>query len=125
MPRCELTTLLGGAAVAAPGDARVWASERGNGNCGAGRVLRTATHTILLLISAHFTPAFAQEDHVITAQASSSIRADACNSSVDKAYNRCMIQGFFNIARVSCECTQSESPGLPTWECIATAICKK
>jgi hypothetical protein len=124
MPRRELTTRLG-AAVTAPVGTRLWASERRNAKRGAGRGLHTATHTILLLITAHFTPAFAQEDHIITAQSSSATRADACNSSVDKAYNRCMIQGFFNVTRVNCECTQSEGPGLPTWECVATATCKK
>jgi hypothetical protein len=124
MPRRELTTRLG-AAVTAPLGVPVWAGEWRNAKRGAGRGLRTATHAILLLITAQFTPAFAQEDHVITAQSTSATRADACNSSVDKAYNRCMIQGFFNITRVSCECTQSEGPGLPTWECVATATCKK
>jgi hypothetical protein len=109
----------------APVGARMWPSERCDGNRAAGCVLRAATHAILLLITAHVTPAFAQEDQVITAQASSTVRAEACNSSVDKAYNLCMIRGLFNIGRVNCECTQSEGGGLPTWECVATARCKK
>ena len=117
MPWRELMALLDGA--------RAWPSEQRDGKRGAGCVLRAATHAILLLITAHVTPAFAQEDHVITAQASSTVRAEACNSSVDKAYNLCMIQGLFNIGRVNCECTQSEGGGLPTWECVATARCKK
>jgi hypothetical protein len=125
MPRRERMALLGSAAVTLPVGAQVRASEGRNRSRAAAHVLRIAAHTILVLVIACLTPAFAQEDHVITAQASSATRADACNSSVDKAYNRCMIQGFFNITRVSCECTQTESPGLPTWECVATAICKK
>jgi hypothetical protein len=125
MPRRELISPPGSAAVTSSVGVRLRANERRNGNRGARRVLRTATHTILFLATSHFAPAFAQEDHVITAQASSAIRAEACNSSVDKAYNLCMIQGFFNIGRVNCECTQSETPGLPTWECVATARCKK
>jgi hypothetical protein len=125
MPRHELNTPPGGAVVTAPVGVRLRANERRNGNRGARRVLRTATHTVLFLATPHFAPALAQEDHVITAQASSAIRAEACSSSVDKAFNLCTIQGFFNIGRVTCECTQSETPGLPTWECVATARCKK
>jgi hypothetical protein len=123
MPRRELMALLGRAPV--PVGARIWPGEQRSGNRAARDVLRTATITALLLAAWHVTPAFAQEDHVITAQASSAVRAEACNSSVDKAYNLCMIQGLFNIGRVNCECTQNESPGLPTWECVATARCKK
>jgi hypothetical protein len=123
MPRREFSTRIDG--LAAPVGERVWPSEQRIGNRGAGAVLRTATHAMALLAAWHVTPAFAQEDHVITAQASSSVRAEACNSSVDKAYNLCMIQGLFNISRVNCECTQNEGGGLPTWECVATAQCKK
>ena len=68
---------------------------------------------------------WAQEDHVVTAQTSSSSRADACTSSVGKAYNLCIIQSWVNVTRINCECTQSEAHGLPTWECVATATCKK
>jgi hypothetical protein len=125
MPRRELITPSSGAVVTSPVGVRLRANERRNGNRGAGRVPRTATHAILFLATSHFTPAFAQEDHVITAQASSAIRAEACSSSVDKAFNLCTIQGFVNIGRVTCECTQTETPGLPTWECVATARCKK
>jgi len=78
-----------------------------------------------LLMVSQSTSAWAQEDHVVTAQASSSSRADACTSSVGKAYNLCIIQSWFNVTRINCECTQSEAHGLPTWECVATATCKK
>jgi hypothetical protein len=78
----------------------------------------------LLMVSLP-TSAWAQEDHVVTAQTSSSSRGDACTSSVGKAYNLCTIQGWFNVTRVVCECTQSEAPGRQTWECVATATCKK
>src|SRR5262249_15263300 len=123
MARRELMALVGRAPV--PVGARIWLGEQRSGNRAARGVLRAATITALLLAAWPVTPAFAQEDHVITAQASSAVRAEACNSSVDKAYNLCMIQGLFNIGRVNCECTQTESPGLPTWECVATARCKK
>ena len=81
--------------------------------------------TLLWLVISQSTSAWAQEDHVVTAQTSSSSRADACSSSVGKAYNSCIIQGWFNVGRVNCECTQSATPGPLTWECVATATCKK
>lgn len=95
----------------------------------------TATCMFVLLLTSQFTPAIAerretpgkiaQEDHVVTARASSTTKADACSSSVDKAYNLCIIQGFFNITRTDCDCTQSDVPGAPTWECVGSATCKK
>jgi hypothetical protein len=80
---------------------------------------------VWLLIISQPTSVWSQEDHVVTAQNSSSSRGDACTSSVGKAYNLCIIQGWFNVTRVVCECTQSEAPGRQTWECVATATCKK
>ena len=44
-----------------------------------------------LLMVSQSTSAWAQEDHVVTAQTSSSSRADACTSSVGKAYNLCIM----------------------------------
>jgi hypothetical protein len=95
--------------------------------------LRTATCLFVLLMTSQFAPAlaeetarqFAQYDGVITARVSSATKADACSSSVDKAYNLCMIRGLFNITRVTCECTQTEVPGPSTWECVGTAACQK
>jgi hypothetical protein len=78
-----------------------------------------------LLMVSQATSAWAQEDHVVTAQTTASSRADACTSSSGKAYNLCTIQGWFNVTRINCECTQSAAYGLPTWECVATATCKK
>ena len=78
-----------------------------------------------LLMISQPTPVWAQEDHVVTAQTTASSRDDACTSSSGKAYNLCIIQGWFNVTRINCECTQSEAYGLPTWECVATATCKK
>jgi hypothetical protein len=78
-----------------------------------------------LLTVSQATSAWAQEDHVVTAQTTASSRADACTSSSGKAANLCTIQGWFNVTRINCECTQSEAYGLPTWECVATATCKK
>ena len=87
---------------------------------------RRAFITLLwLLMVSLSTSAWAQADHVVTAQSSSSSRADACTSSVGKAYNLCIIQSWFNVTRINCERTQSEAHGLPTWECVATATCKK
>ena len=78
-----------------------------------------------LLMILQPTSAWAQQDHVVTAQTSSSSRADACSSSTGKVFNLCIIQGWFNVVRVNCECTQSEGPTRsPMWECIATATCK-
>jgi hypothetical protein len=78
-----------------------------------------------VLMVSQATSAWAQEDHVVTAQTTASTRGDACTSSSGKAYNLCTIQGWFNVTRINCECTQGEARGLPTWECVATAICKK
>src|SRR5262245_32634266 len=75
------------------------------------------------LLVSHPTCALAQEDHVVTAQTTASSRSDACTSSSGKAYNLFTIQGWFNVTRLNCECTQSEAHGLPTWECVATATC--
>ena len=66
-----------------------------------------------------------QEDRIITATVSSSTKADACNSSMDKAFNLCIIRGLNNIKRVSCECTESGPPAAPNWECVGTAMCQK
>src|SRR5262245_11903418 len=81
-------------------------------------------HAALVADDVAPTSAWAQQDHVVTAQTSSSSRADACSSSTGKAFNLCIIQGWFNVVRVNCECTQSEAPRSPMWECIATATCK-
>jgi hypothetical protein len=99
----------------------------------AGTALRTASCLFVLLMTSQVAPAvaaettrqFAQYDNVITARGLSSTKADACSSSVDKAYNLCLIQGFFNVTRVTCDCTQNEVPGAPTWECTGTAACQK
>lgn len=94
--------------------------------------LSTAICMLALLVTLQFTPAIAQtirklaqQDRVITASSSGPIKADACNSSVDKAYNLCMIEGYFNISSVKCDCTQRDIPGAPIWECVGTASCKK
>jgi hypothetical protein len=89
----------------------------------------------VLLASSQLSPAItehqetarrlAQQEQVMTATVSSTTRADACTSSIDKAYNLCMIQGFFNIKRVYCDCTQSGVRGAPAWECKGSAECQK
>lgn len=94
-----------------------------------------AACTFLLLVIWHSTPALAerqetarqlaQQENVVTATVSAATKADACNSSIDKAYNLCMIQGLFNIKHVFCDCTQSDVAGPPTWECVGTAECQK
>jgi hypothetical protein len=65
------------------------------------------------------------DPQTMTASASSDTRAEACSSSIDKAVNLCMIQVFFNIGHVYCDCTQSNVRGVPAWECVGTAMCKK
>jgi hypothetical protein len=91
------------------------------------------TCMLVLLMTSQLAPAiaqeqarqFAQHDNVITARVTAATKADACSSSVDKAYNLCLIHGLFNISRVTCDCTQSEVPGAPQWECAGTAACQK
>src|SRR5262249_50249869 len=87
--------------------------------------LRRREFITLLCLQMISQSAWAQEDHVVTAQTTASSRADACTSSSGKAYNLCTIQGWFNVTRINCECTQGEAHGLPTWECVASATCKK
>jgi hypothetical protein len=89
-----------------------------------------------LMISPQFAPARAQRQHmaiqlaqqeeqVMTATASSSTKADACSLSTDKAFNLCIMQGFNNIKRVTCECTESGPPAAPKWECVGIVACQK
>jgi hypothetical protein len=66
-----------------------------------------------------------QEDRIMTATVSSSVKGDACSSSMDKAFNLCTIQGLNNIKRLTCECTESGPSALPNWECVGTAMCQK
>jgi hypothetical protein len=95
--------------------------------------LGIATCVLVLLMTSHVAPAIAedtttrlaQSDNVITARVTSATKADACSSSVDKAYNLCMINGMFNITRVTCDCIESGVRGAPTWECTGTAACQK
>ena len=64
------------------------------------------------------------QDQVVTATASGSNESSACSASEGKAYNICMVRGFFNITGVSCTCSQGGSAGAPIWECVGTATCK-
>jgi hypothetical protein len=59
----------------------------------------------------------AQQDQSMTA-------TDACTASMGKAYSLCTAKGFFNITGVTCDCNQRSAPGA-SWECVATATCKK
>jgi hypothetical protein len=88
-----------------------------------------------LMMSSQFAPAMAQrqymaiqlaqqEEQVKTATASSSIKADACSLSTDKAFNLCIIQGLNSIKRVTCECTESGPRAAPKWECVGTVVCQ-
>jgi hypothetical protein len=66
-----------------------------------------------------------QQDHVLTATATAPSESSACSASQGKAYNLCMVRGFFNITGVTCSCNQTGSTGAPLWECVGTATCKK
>jgi hypothetical protein len=66
-----------------------------------------------------------QQDQVVTAMASAPSESSACSASQGKAYNLCMVRGFFNITGVSCTCVQRGTAGAPIWECEGTATCKK
>jgi hypothetical protein len=95
------------------------------------------TATCMLLVTSQFAPPmgehqeiissrFAQQDHqIMTAIASSDSKSEACSSSTDKAFNLCMVRGFFTITSVYCDCTESKIRGTPAWECVGTATCKK
>jgi hypothetical protein len=83
---------------------------------------------LVLLVTSQFEPAIAetsQQDQVFTATASASSESSACSASEGRAYNLCMVRGFFNITGVSCTCTQRGTAGAPIWECEGTATCKK
>jgi hypothetical protein len=66
-----------------------------------------------------------QQDQVLTATATAPSESSACSASQGKAYNLCMVRGFFNITGVTCSCNQTGSTGAPLWECVGTATCKK
>jgi hypothetical protein len=96
----------------------------------------TTTCFCAVMMTSQLTPAMAQRQHMaiqlaqqeerlMTATASSSTKADACSSSTDKAFNLCIIQGFNNVKRVTCECTESGPRAAPKWECVGTAVCQK
>jgi hypothetical protein len=88
-----------------------------------------------LLISSEFASAIAegqkaatqlaQQGEIMTARASSNIRADAWQSAIDKAWNLCMIRGLYNITRVSSDCAQNDTAAALAWECVGTAACQK
>ena len=83
---------------------------------------------LVLLVTSQFVPAIAetsQQDQVFTATASASSESSACSASEGRAYNLCMVRGFFNIIGVTCTCTQRGSATAPMWECEGTATCKK
>ena len=96
--------------------------------------LTAATCTCVLLMTSEFTSAIAegqetasklaQQGDVMTARASSTTRADACDLSINKAWNLCMIRGLYNITRVSCDCAQNDAPAALAWECVGTAACQ-
>src|SRR5215471_608560 len=91
----------------------------------------TATCVLVLLIFLGVCSAIAesqdskeipvQQDEVLTARAYSKVREDAWDSAKAKAWNLCMVRGFYNIKRLSADCT---SAGLQ-WECVGTAECRK
>ena len=96
--------------------------------------LTTATCLFLLLTIFQFAPAIAKSHEterklaqadVVTATASSSNKASACDLSIDKAFNLCMLRGLFNIGHTSCDCVQSGNPRTPIWECVGTVACQK
>jgi hypothetical protein len=77
-----------------------------------------------LLISQFATAQTAQQDQSMTATSSAPSKSDACTASMGKAYSLCTAKGFFNITGVTCDCNQRSAPGA-SWECVATATCKK
>jgi hypothetical protein len=90
--------------------------------------MKIIVSVLALLISSPFEEAIAetsQQDQVVTATATASSESSACSASQGNAYNRCMVRGFFNITGVTCSCTQTGPTAAPTWECVATATCKK
>jgi hypothetical protein len=63
----------------------------------------------------------AQEGQATTATASAGDRGDACQQSIEKVINLCMIRGLNTIGRVNCECMQDGRK----WTCTGTAGCTK
>jgi hypothetical protein len=95
-----------------------------------GRVLlmKIGLSVLVLIASSSLAEAIAEtspQDQVFTATASASSESSACSASQGRAYNLCMVRGFFNIKGVTCTCTQTSSSGAPMWECVGTATCKK
>ena len=75
----------------------------------------------VLLQSTSGTTLLAQEGQVTTARASANDRGNACQTSIEKVINLCMIRGLNNIGRVNCDCVQDGR----TWTCTGTAACTK
>jgi hypothetical protein len=96
-------------------------------------ILTSATCMFVFLMTLEFASAIAQETatqlaqqgEIMTARASSNIRADAWQSAIDRAWNLCMIRGLHNITRVSSDCAQNDTPAALAWECVGTAACQK
>jgi len=76
--------------------------------------------TVLLQFTSG-TTLLAQEGQVTTARASANDRGNACQTSIEKVINLCMIRGLNNIGRVNCDCVQDGR----TWTCTGTAACIK
>jgi hypothetical protein len=64
-----------------------------------------------------------QQDQLITTTATASTEFSVCSAAEGKAYNLCIVRGFFNITGVRCTCSQGAVA--PIWECVGTATCKK
>jgi enoyl-CoA hydratase/carnithine racemase len=78
---------------------------------------RLTSKNTVILMSSEFASAIAecqetarklaQQGDIMTVRASSTTRADACDLSINKAWNLCMIRGLYNITRVNCDCAQT------------------
>jgi len=75
----------------------------------------------VLLQSTSGTTLLAQEGQATTARASANDRRTACQQSIEKVINLCMIRGLNNIGRMNCDCVQDGR----TWTCTGTAACTK
>jgi hypothetical protein len=91
-------------------------------------MMKIVVSVLTILASSSLVEAIAEtspQDQVVTATSSASSESSACSASQGKAYNLCMVRGFFNITGVTCTCTQTASTGAALWECVGTATCKK
>jgi hypothetical protein len=67
---------------------------------------------------------FAQAGTIMTASTKSDSKASACDYAITMAKALCADSQFHNVTKVSCDCSENNSPPWK-YDCIGTATCQK